>query len=52
MANKHEGRGAAAKAAAPRVARGPRGPLLEVDGLTISIPTESGTVEAVRGISL
>ena len=52
MANKHEGRGAAAKAAAPRAARGPRGPLLEVDGLTISIPTESGTVEAVRGISL
>jgi peptide/nickel transport system ATP-binding protein len=28
------------------------GPLLEVDQLTVSIPTESGTIEAVRGISL
>jgi peptide/nickel transport system ATP-binding protein len=27
------------------------GPLLEVTGLTISIPTEAGTIEAVRGVS-
>jgi peptide/nickel transport system ATP-binding protein len=27
------------------------GPLLEVTGLTISIPTETGTIEAVRGVS-
>jgi peptide/nickel transport system ATP-binding protein len=29
-----------------------QGPLLEVTDLTVSIPTESGTIEAVRGISL
>ncbi len=28
------------------------GPLLEVEQLAVSIPTESGTIEAVRGISL
>src|SRR5277367_5380833 len=44
-----EGNGAAAVAAAPAPGRDP---LLELAGLTISIPTESGTVEAVRGISL
>ncbi len=30
----------------------PPGPLVEVDDLAIAIPTESGTIEAVRGISL
>jgi peptide/nickel transport system ATP-binding protein len=48
MAKTIEGDGAAV-AAAPSSRPGP---LLELDGLTISIPTESGTVEAVRGISL
>jgi peptide/nickel transport system ATP-binding protein len=43
-----QGSGAAVAAAPPSRP----GPLLEIDGLTISIPTESGTVEAVRGISL
>jgi peptide/nickel transport system ATP-binding protein len=39
--------------APPPGPRPPRpGPLLELDQLTISIPTESGLVEAVRGISL
>jgi peptide/nickel transport system ATP-binding protein len=31
---------------------GPPGPLLEVSDLAVSIPTESGLIEAVRGISL
>ena len=43
-----EGDGAAV-AAAPSSRRGP---LLELAELTISLPTESGTVEAVRGMSL
>src|SRR5215475_4596190 len=30
----------------------PPGQLLDVADLTVSIPTESGTIEAVRGISL
>jgi glutathione transport system ATP-binding protein len=43
-----EGDGAAVAAVpSPR-----RGPLLELAELTISLPTESGTVEAVRGMSL
>ncbi len=48
MSNKHQGDGAAAQTAAPSARRA----LLEVEDLAISIPTESGTVEAVRGISL
>jgi peptide/nickel transport system ATP-binding protein len=43
------GDGAAAQAAAPSTRQQT---LLEVDELTVSIPTESGTVEAVRGVSL
>jgi peptide/nickel transport system ATP-binding protein len=39
----------AAVAAAP-LSR--QGPLLEIDQLAISVPTENGTVQAVRGISL
>ncbi len=34
------------------VAPSPAGPLVQVDDLAIAIPTESGTIEAVRGISL
>jgi peptide/nickel transport system ATP-binding protein len=49
MASKHQGDGAAAQTAAPSARPVP---LLEINGLAISIPTESGTVEAVRGISL
>jgi len=48
MAKIEQGGGAAIAAAPPSRP----GPLLEIDGLTISIPTENGTVEAVRGISL
>src|SRR5215472_13897023 len=48
MAKIEQGGGAAIAAAPPSRP----GPLLEIDGLTISIPTESGTVEAVRGVSL
>jgi peptide/nickel transport system ATP-binding protein len=43
------GDGAAAQAAAPSTRHQA---LLAVDELTVSIPTESGTVEAVRGVSL
>ena len=51
-------RAAAAAAAWPagcattRRAARPPGPLLEITDLAVSIPTESGTIEAVRGISL
>jgi peptide/nickel transport system ATP-binding protein len=41
----------AAAVAAPSSAP-QKGPLLELAGLTISIPTENGTVEAVRGMDL
>src|SRR5271163_934341 len=44
----HQGDGAAKTAAPPSG----HAPLLEIDNLAISIPTESGTVDAVRGISL
>jgi peptide/nickel transport system ATP-binding protein len=43
------GEGGAAEETAPASRLGP---LLEVDQLAVSIPTESGTIEAVRGISL
>ena len=36
----------------PGEAPSPPGPLMEVSDLAISIPTESGTIEAVRSISL
>jgi peptide/nickel transport system ATP-binding protein len=47
-----EGGGAVQAAAPPPRAASPHGSLLEVTGLAISIPTENGLIEAVRGISL
>jgi peptide/nickel transport system ATP-binding protein len=47
-----EGDGAAVAAAPSSGPSSRRGPLLELAGLTISLPTENGTVEAVRGINL
>ena len=44
--------GAVQAAAPPATASSPPGSLLEVTDLAISIPTENGLIEAVRGISL
>jgi len=44
--------GAVHAAAPPATASSPPGSLLEVTDLAISIPTENGLIEAVRGISL
>jgi peptide/nickel transport system ATP-binding protein len=44
--------GAVQAAAPPPAASSPPGSLLEVTDLAISIPTENGLIEAVRGISL
>src|SRR6202034_1664972 len=44
--------GAVHAAAPPATASSPPGSLLEVTALAISIPTENGLIEAVRGISL
>jgi peptide/nickel transport system ATP-binding protein len=47
-----ENGGATAPAAPPATGSSAPGPLLEVSDLAISIPTENGVIEAVRGISL
>ena len=44
--------GAVQAAAPPPTGSSPHGSLLEVTDLAISIPTENGVIEAVRGISL
>jgi peptide/nickel transport system ATP-binding protein len=44
--------GATATAAPPAAGSSAHGSLLEVTDLTVSIPTENGVIEAVRGISL